>query len=369
MFLLATAALSLLAGEEAARAVLERWMGAKELQRLDLQLLPRRETDKPYCRTEARDGRLVAAANTPVALCHGVYHAAQDAGRGLVGWSGQRFEPGAWAERPPQRLESPYDYHYFLNVVTFGYTTAFWDWSRWERELDRMALHGVDMPLALMAQEAIMHRVMLRLGLTPEEADEGIPGPAHLPWYRMGNLTGIDSPLPPGWHEGQIALQHRLVDRMRALGMHPVFPAFSGVVPPALLRRYPGEPTMAMQWSGGHFRTRLLRADSALFARIQKMFIEEWEREFGKGEFYLIDSFNEMELPDGLDLAQYGGGGLREPALRRAGCGVGDAGLDAGLSARDLDSGAFPRAGVPGAAGQADDFGHGGGLQRSAVAQ
>ena len=27
------------------------------------------------------------------------------------------------------------------------------------------------------------------------------------------------------------------------------------------------------------------------------MFIEEWEKEFGKNEYYLVDSFNEMDIP------------------------------------------------------------------------
>ena len=44
------------------------------------------------------------------------------------------------------------------------------------------------------------------------------------------------------------------------------------------------------------------------------MFIEEWEKEFGKNKYYLSDSFNEMELPvdkndkEGKNrvLAQYG---------------------------------------------------------------
>src|SRR3712207_7131606 len=35
-----------------------------------------------------------------------------------------------------------------------------------------------------------------------------------------------------------------------------------------------------------------------------KMFIEEWEREFGENTYYLADSFNEMQLPFGKDEAE-----------------------------------------------------------------
>ena len=59
-----------------------------------------------------------------------------------------------------------------LNVCTFGYTTPYWDWERWEKEIDRMALYGVNMPLATVASEAIAERVWLRMGLAKEEIRE-----------------------------------------------------------------------------------------------------------------------------------------------------------------------------------------------------
>ena len=33
------------------------------------------------------------------------------------------------------------------------------------------------------------------------------------------------------------------------------------------------------------------------FSEIGKLFIEEWEKEFGKGEYYIADSFNENGYP------------------------------------------------------------------------
>ena len=40
------------------------------------------------------------------------------------------------------------EYRYNMNVCTFGYSYAHWDWKRWEREIDWMALNGINMPLA-----------------------------------------------------------------------------------------------------------------------------------------------------------------------------------------------------------------------------
>ena len=50
-------------------------------------------------------------------------------------------------------------FHYNANVCTFGYTYVWWNWTRWEREIDWMVLNGVNLPLAFTGQEAITQRV------------------------------------------------------------------------------------------------------------------------------------------------------------------------------------------------------------------
>jgi hypothetical protein len=36
---------------------------------------------------------------------------------------------------------------------------AWWDWKRWEKEIDWMALQGINLPLAFTGQEAIWQKV------------------------------------------------------------------------------------------------------------------------------------------------------------------------------------------------------------------
>ncbi len=55
----------------------------------------------------------------------------------------------------PERHLSPYEFRYCLNYCTFNYDFAFADWQRWERELDWMALNGVNLALAINGSEAI----------------------------------------------------------------------------------------------------------------------------------------------------------------------------------------------------------------------
>lgn len=46
---------------------------------------------------------------------------------------------------------------FFLNYCTFRYTMPWWQWKDWEHFIDWMALNGINMPLAIMGQEAIWY--------------------------------------------------------------------------------------------------------------------------------------------------------------------------------------------------------------------
>ena len=52
-------------------------------------------------------------------------------------------------------------------------------------------------------------------------------------------MHGWGGPLPDSWHVKQVELQHKILARMRAFGMLPVLPAFTGYVPDAVTRLFP----------------------------------------------------------------------------------------------------------------------------------
>lgn len=224
--------------EDAANAVVQRYAGSELPVDIKVNLL-RNEGCDVY-KSTVDNGRLKIQASSPVAACRAFYEYVKDNGAGISAWTGNRLElPEKFVGSYSKSVESPFRHHYYFNVVTFGYTMPYWDWKRWEKEIDWMALHGIDMPLALVANEAISARVWKKLGLTDEEIAEYFVGPAHSPWMRMGNISSVDSPLPEEWHVGQIELQHKILDRMKSLGMKPICPAFAGFVPQGIQRLYP----------------------------------------------------------------------------------------------------------------------------------
>ena len=82
--------------------------------------------------------------------------------------------------------------------MTFGYSAAWWDWKRWQEEIDWAALHGINLFLALEGQEYVWEKLWLEFGVRQEDLDRYFPGPAFLAWHRMNNLDSFMGPQPNG---------------------------------------------------------------------------------------------------------------------------------------------------------------------------
>ena len=273
------------------------------------------------CRTTTDCGRytysatadkLTIHATGAVAACRGFYDYVKAKGAGFLSWSGKRFVKPADMACDEVSLVTQFRDHQYFNVVTYGYTTPYWGKDRWRQELDWMAFHGVDMPLMLVGSEAIYRKVFVEdFGLTEKDVDEWEVGPAHLPWFRMGNLSGntFDGPLGDEWNENQRQLAHYLLDEMKALGMKPILPAFGGFVPKAFSKAGSNPATVGWSWCKPGDRNvpnyRLMPNDP-MFVEVGKKFMQRWEEEYGEGQYYLSDSFNEMDVPSASELPQYG---------------------------------------------------------------
>lgn len=284
--------------DQAARAVIGRTLGYVP-KNLVLEVTGRDSAGRDYFSTEASQGRLIVRGSTPVAVCRGFYDYVKENGYGLVTWSANTVRlPKRFPDQELRTVVSPFRHRYYMNTCTFGYTHPYKKWSDWERELDWMALHGFDMPLSPIGSEAIFARVWRDLGLTEEEIGDFVTGPAHFPWFRMGNMSRLDGPLTQEYYDETIALQHRIVDRMNELGMTPIYNAFAGFVPESIQRLYPDVELFKTGWGGGeYYVSHFISPETDLFRTIAAKYIREWEREFGKGKYYLADSFNEMKVP------------------------------------------------------------------------
>lgn len=195
------------------------------------------------------------------------------------------------------RKETPFEYRYLFNYCTYGYTMPWWNWDRWEEMIDYMALKGVNMPLAMIGQEAVWQEVFKDLGMSQKQIDDFFVGPAHLPWGWMGNIDGMGGPLPKNWIEQRKQLQIKVLERMRSLGMKPVLQAFTGHVPQALKELYPDANIFQIEDWAGVDGTYFLDPTDELFQKIGTSFIEKQTELYGTDHLYDADCFIEVDPP------------------------------------------------------------------------
>jgi alpha-N-acetylglucosaminidase len=304
----------------AASAVLTRLFGP-DAAHISLTSAPAHADARPWYAVEARAGKLSVRGDSGVALARGAYAWMRQTGDAHVSWEGDRVAlPARWAEGASGRVESPFAHRAYLNPCTYGYTTPWWDWPRWRREIDWMAVHGIDMPLALEGQEFVWRALWREQGLTEAELAGYFSGPAFTPWQRMGNIEGYRAPLPGAWIDKKHDLQRRILGAMRALGMNPILPAFGGYVPKAFALKHNSARIYRMPAGGGFHETYWLDPRDPLFAKLTVRFLALYDETYGRGTYYLADSFNEMRPPvaddgTGGGNAGFGDGGASKAAV------------------------------------------------------
>ena len=253
------------------------------------------------------NGKLEITGTTGVAVSMGFYYYLTNYCKCQFTWGGEQMNipqplpmfPGGASVT----VRTNDQFRYYQNVCTPSYSFVWYKWSDWERQIDWMALHSINMPLAFTGQEAIFQRVYMNLGFSFEEVQDHFSGPAFLSWSRMGNFHGWGGPLPQQWINNQLILQHKILDRVRSLGMTAVLPGFGGHVPNAIVKRYPNASVSRLpNWC--HFNQSyccvyLLDFQDPLYKVIGKAVIREMINEFGTDHIYNIDSFNEMTPKSG----------------------------------------------------------------------
>lgn len=192
--------------------------------------------------------------------------------------------------------------NFYMNYCTFSYTTAFWDWKRWEREIDLMAMSGINMPMAMVGAEVVWRNTLLKFGYTLSEVKEFLCGPAYFGWLLMGNLENIGGPLPDEWFNEQIALQKKIVARMCEYGMRPVFQGFFGMIPSSLKEKFPEVRLIEQGLWNSLQRPPILDPADPLFEQMAKVWYVEYEKLYGKADLFGGDFFHEGGKTGSIDV-------------------------------------------------------------------
>lgn len=103
------------------------------------------------------DNGLKITANNSISAANGLYRYLQEICHVNLSWNGNREI--VIDELVPFNGEIKGEinqkYRVYMNYCTLNYTASWWDFTRWEKEIDFMALNGINMPLAVIGTEAV----------------------------------------------------------------------------------------------------------------------------------------------------------------------------------------------------------------------
>ena len=282
----------------AARVLVGRVLPATAADQIICRSIPR-ENSKDVFEIESSGGKIVLRGNNGVSIASALNWYLKYFCHCQVSWCGDQLnlpKPLPVVKERVRRV-SPHVYRYAFNYCTFGYAMAFWDWARWEREIDFMALNGINVPLAASGMEVVHRNVYRDLGLPAEAIDKFIAAPPYLPWFLMGNLDGWGGPNPASWYDRQAALQKKIMAREMELGMKPILPAFGGHVPATLKENFPNAKIARLKSWSGFPGVHVLDPSDPLFHNIGARFVRESTRLYGTAHLYSADTFNEIDPP------------------------------------------------------------------------
>ncbi|RYD97052.1 MAG: alpha-N-acetylglucosaminidase [Sphingobacteriales bacterium] len=244
------------------------------------------------------NGMIVLRGTNGIAVASALNYYLKNYAHCDITWNGTNLNLPSPLPAVPKNVvqASPYQYRYYLNYCTFNYTMSWWDWDRWQQEIDWMALNGINMPLAITGQNAIWQKVYKSMGFSDKDLEGFFSGPAYFNWFYMGNLDGWGGPLPQSIITGQEELQKKILARERSLGMTPILPAFTGHVPPAFKDKFPAAKLKKTHWTTFP-DVYILDPNDPMFTSIGSKFLTEEIRTFGTDHLYTADTFNENTPP------------------------------------------------------------------------
>lgn len=270
-------------------------------------IIEEKPAEKDYFELSSRKGKIVVRGNNYVSVACGINWYLKYYAHIHLSWNCMQAKLPKVLPVVPKKRYCFTDllYRYYLNYCTYSYSMAFWDWNRWEREIDWMALHGVNLPLAIVGTDVVWKNVLTRLGYSRPEIGSFIAGPAFQAWWLMNNLEGWGGPNSDHWYAGREALQKRILQRMRAYGIHPVLPGYSGMVPHDARQKLGLDVADPGKWCG-YQRPAFLQPTDKNFSRIAALYYEELTRLYGKADYYSMDPFHEGGIVAGVDLPAAG---------------------------------------------------------------
>lgn len=250
-------------------------------------------------------GAITVRGSTGATLLTGVGWYLQHVAGADIGWPGDSIGmlPAVLPAVPsPVTRSAQVQHRYALNDTDDGYSGPYRTFEEHQRQIDLLALHGINEVFVQVGAEYPYYRALQRFGYTAEELRGWIPAPGHQSWWLLQNLSGFGGPVTERLMRERAELGGRIAEQLRGLGMTPVLPGYFGTVPPSFAARNPGATTVPQGDWAGFDRPDWLDPVSPVFTKLAAAFYAEQRALFGDSTMYRMSPLHEGGQTGSVDV-------------------------------------------------------------------
>lgn len=243
------------------------------------------------CEFYGEDGKIVIRGNNNVALAHAYGNYIEQYCNTYITHCGSDMIDVSLAPLPREHFKKTilHNKRVYLDYITSSNSTWMWNWKRWEKEIDFMAMQGINMALNIVGNDAILYNTLVRIGLSERSAAYFVSGPAFYAWQITGK---IDMYIPRNdftSYDEQLTLAKKIFNRMNELDISPILSSFNGQISKKIIKlfgkvkNYKNE-----QWADfpTTYKTDIL---DNCFKKIFSEYMFFQEENIGKADYYMCN--------------------------------------------------------------------------------
>ncbi|MEG1981042.1 MAG: alpha-N-acetylglucosaminidase [Clostridia bacterium] len=249
-----------------------------------------------FFKITSENEKICVTANNGVSLAYGVYYYLKNYCHVLLSQKGVQNKMPSEIVYPKNDIykKTKLKLRYAYNYCTHSYTMAFWNEQDWQKELDFLAFHGVNLVLDITGEEKVWFEFFKAIGFTEEKSRELLVGPAYFAWFCMGNMYNYCKALPNEYLNDRVLLAKKNHEFMKKLGMTPVFMGYSGMIP-LEITKIDKEIEIIPQGKWCEFdRPAMIKTDTKSYEKYAKLFYKIQRDILGSDtNYFSTDPFHE----------------------------------------------------------------------------
>ncbi len=263
------------------KGIIGRTIGEKYIPQFDLRL--DRRLKEEYFSVASLRGKIVLTSNSGLGLASAFNCYLKEVCNCHISRFGNQVDLPHNLPQVNGKIDRKTDckYRYAYNYCTHSYSMAFWTKEQWQKEIDFLAMNGVNLVLDILGMEEVYRRFLTKLGYRHREIKNFLVGPAYYAWFYMSNICSLGGPIHDDFFYEKCEMARENHRRMQVLGMDVVLQAYTGIVPRDIQKKDREVPVIEQgKWKGIE-RPLIVSPDSVHYVKYAKLFYECQKEVFG----------------------------------------------------------------------------------------